>query len=174
MTANDVSVQSDFTMQNLIDDMKGCLGYIVSSESGHGKSFLSFSIARTAMEPQNKTRVIVFSPSTVWNRKFGACENLRLVKVGTSDFSPVMDYDKAEFERIGNGRDSFFLNTDKKYMFKRSKWLEQLLASELNLLFEIKYLNSRKAKTFITECLKIVFQREQKKLDANPDYDRPR
>jgi hypothetical protein len=124
------------------------------------------------MEPQNKTRVIIFSPSTVWKRKFGACPNLKLVKVGTSEFSPVMDYDKAEFERIGNGRDSFFLNTDKKYMFKKSKWLEQLLATDsLNLLFEIKYLNSRKSKTFINECLKMIFQREQSKLDANPEYD---
>src|SRR3972149_597831 len=132
-----VSVQKGFTVQNLIDDMKGCLGFIVSSESGHGKSFLSFTICRQAMKAENKTRVIIFSPSTVWKRKFGACQNLKLVKVGTSDFSPVMDYDKAEFERIGNGRDSFFLNTDKKYMFKKSKWLEQLLATDsLNLLFE--------------------------------------
>ena len=170
---SDVSVQKGFTMQNLIDDMKGCLGFIVSSESGHGKSFLSFSLCRTAIEPQNKTRLIVFSPSTVWNRKFGACESLNLVKVGTVDFSPVMDYDKEEFERVGNGRDTFFLNTDKKYMFKRSEWLEQLLANDsLNLLFEIHYLNSRKAKTFITECLKLIFEREKQKLIENPEYDR--
>lgn len=168
-----VSVQKGFTVQNLIDDMKGCLGFIVSSESGHGKSFLSFSLCRTAIEPQNKTRLIVFSPSTIWNRKFGACDNLKLVKVGTSDFSPVVDYDKEEFERVGNGRDTFFLNTDKKYMFKKSRWLEQLLATDsLNLLFEIHYLNSRKAKTFITECLKMVFEREKQKLLDNTEYDR--
>ena len=69
-------------MRNLIEDMKGCLGFIVSSESGHGKSYLSFSVAREAMKPEYKTRVIIFSPSTVWNRKFGACGSLKLVKVG--------------------------------------------------------------------------------------------
>ncbi len=150
--------------------MKGCLGYVVSSESGHGKSFLAFSIVREALK-QN-VRTVIFSPSTVWNRKFGACKNLKLVKVGTADFSPVMEYDKEEFERLGHGRDTFFLNTDKKYMFKRSLWLEKLLADDsLNLLFEIHYLNSRKAKTFITECLKLIFKRERQKLLRNHEYD---
>lgn len=167
-----VPVQSDFTVQNLIDDMKGCLGFIVSAESGSGKSFLGFTVLREALKPENKTRVIIFSPSTIYNRKFGACENLKLIKVGTADFSPVQDYDKAEMERVGNGRDTFFLNTDKKYMFERSAWLEQLLTDDsLNLCFEIHYLNSRKAKTFITECLKILFEHGKQKLSENPDYD---
>lgn len=152
--------------------MKGCLGFIVSSESGHGKSYLSFSVTREAMKPEHKTRVVIFSPSTVWNRKFGACGSLKLVKVGTANFSPVMEYDKEEFERLGHGRDTFFLNTDKKYMFKRSRWLEKLLANDsVNLLFEIHYLNSRKAKTFITECLRLIFERERRKLLENPEYD---
>jgi len=167
-----VSIQSGFTVQNLIDDLKGCLGFIVSAESGSGKSYLGFSVIRQAMQPLNKTRVIIFSPSTIYQRKFGACESLKLIKVGTADFSPVMDYNKEKMERVGNGRDTFFLNTDKKYMFLRSTWLEQLLTNDsLNLFFEIKYLNSRKAKTFITECLKILFEHGKRKLERNPDYD---
>jgi len=171
--ANNVSIQSDFTVQNLIDDMKKCLGFIVSAESGSGKSFLGFSVIRQAIDkPENKTRVIIFSPSTIYQRKFGACNNLKLIKVGTADFSPVMNYDKAEMERVGNGRDTFFLNTDKKYMFERSTWLEQLLRNDsINICFEIHYLNSRKVKTFINECLKILFQHGQKKLEQNPEYD---
>ncbi|MFB3889209.1 MAG: hypothetical protein ACE14S_06935 [Candidatus Bathyarchaeia archaeon] len=167
-----VSVQKGFTAKNLIDDMKGCLGYVVSAESGSGKSYLGFTLIREALKPENKTRVLIFSPSTIYNRKFGACENLKLIKVGTSDFSPVVDYDKAEMERIDHGRDTFFLNTDKKYLFKRSLWLEQLLKDDsLNLCFEIHYLNSRKCKTFITECLKMVFEREKQKLEQNPELD---
>ncbi|MGD0203506.1 MAG: hypothetical protein ABSC20_06330 [Candidatus Bathyarchaeia archaeon] len=169
---NNVSIQSSFTVQNLIDDMKKCLGFIVSAESGSGKSYLGFTICREAMKAENKTRIIIFSPSTIYNRKFGSCDNLKLIKVGTADFSPVVDYDKEMLERVANVRDTFFLNTDKKYMFKRSLWLEQLLANDsLNLCFEIHYLNSRKAKTFITECLKLIFERERKKLERNPDYD---
>lgn len=84
----------------------------------------------------------------------------------------MQNYDKAEMERVGNGRDTFFLNTDKKYMFERSAWLEKLLIDEsMNICFEIKYLNSRKAKTFITECLKILFEHGKQKLEENPDYD---
>ncbi len=169
---SDVPIQSSFTMQNLIDDMKKCLGYIVSAESGSGKSYLGFSVIRQAMQPMNKTRVIIFTPSTIYQRKFGACDNLKLVKVGTAEFSPVQNYDKAEMERVSHGRDTFFLNTDKKYMFQRSEWLEQLLADEtLNLCFEIHYLNSRKAKTFITECLKILFENGKHNLEENPDDD---
>jgi uncharacterized protein (DUF2225 family) len=74
-------------------------------------------------------------------------------------------------ERVGNGRDTFFLNTDKKYMFERSSWLEQLLRNDsINICFEIHYLNSRKAKTFITG-LKILFEHGKAKLESNPDYD---
>ena len=84
----------------------------------------------------------------------------------------MQNYDKAEMERVGNGRDTFFLNTDKKYMFERSAGLEKLLIDEsMNICFEIKYLNSRKAKTFITECLKILFEHGKQKLEENPDYD---
>jgi hypothetical protein len=167
---NDVPVQEGFTCQNLIEDMKKCLGFIASAESGSGKSYLGFSLIRAAMA--NNVRTVIFSPSTIYQRKFGACENLKLVKVGTSEFSPVQNFDKAEMERVGNGRDAFFLNTDKKYMFERSAWLEKLLNDDsINLCFEIHYLNSRKAKTFITECLKILFEHGKQKLEENPEYD---
>lgn len=62
----DVPIQSGFTVQNLIDDMKKCLGFIVSAESGSGKSYLGFSVIRAAMQPENKTRVVIFSPSTIY------------------------------------------------------------------------------------------------------------
>jgi hypothetical protein len=168
----DVPIQKGFTVQTLIDDMKAHLGFIVSAESGSGKSYLGFTLIRAAMEPENKTRVVIFSPSTIYQRKFGASDNLKLIKVGTANFSPVQNYDKAEMERVGNGRDTFFLNTDKKYMFERSSWLEQLLRNDsINICFEIHYLNSRKAKTFITECLKILFEHGKAKLESNPEYD---
>lgn len=53
-TETHVSVQKDFTVQNLIDDMKGCLGFIVSAESGSGKSYLGFTLIREAMKAENK------------------------------------------------------------------------------------------------------------------------
>src|ERR1017187_4061918 len=95
----DVPIQSSFTVQNLINDMKGCLGYIVSAESGSGKSYLGFSVIRAAME--NNVRTIIFSPSTIYQRKFGECNNLNLIKVGTAEFSPVQNYDKDEMQRVG-------------------------------------------------------------------------
>lgn len=165
------SIQKGFSVETLISDMKAHLGFIVSAESGHGKSFLSFTLVREAMKPEHKTRVIVFSPSTIWNRKFGS--GIYLVKIGTADFSPIVDYDKVKVQTIPNTRDSFFLNTDKKYLFKRSEWLKQLLADDSkHLILEIHYLNSRKIKYFVSECLKMVYERMKQTLETNPDYDK--
>jgi hypothetical protein len=86
------SIQKGFSVADLISDLKQHLGFIVSAESGHGKSFLSFSIVREAIKPEHKIRTIVFTPSTIWNRRFGS--GIYLVKVGTADFSPIIDYDK--------------------------------------------------------------------------------
>jgi hypothetical protein len=168
---DDVSIQRDFPLNQLIADMKAHLGYVISGESGHGKSYLGFSLIRETMKPENKTRVIVFTPSTIYSRRFGG--GINLVKVGTADFSPILDREKAELDRIDHARDSFFVNLDKKYAFDKTEFLDKLLNNDhINLIFEIHYLNSRKIKTFITECLKVVYERQKQKLIDNPDYDK--
>lgn len=167
----DESLQKGFSVADLISDLKAHLGYIVSAESGHGKSFLAFSLVREAIKPEHKTRVIVFTPSTIWNRRFGS--GIYLVKVGTADFSPIVDYDKVHVSEIPHNGNGFILNTDKKYAFKKSKWLEQLLIDDTkNMILEIHYLNSRKIRFFTNECLKLVYQRMVQTLEQNPDFDR--
>jgi len=164
------SIQKGFSVADLISDLKEHLGYIVSAESGHGKSFLAFSLVREAIKPEHKIRTLVFTPSTVWNRRFGY--GIFLVKVGVAEFSPIFDYDKVHVEGIPHNGNGFILNTDKKYAFKKSAWLEQLLADDTkNLILEIHYLNSRKIRFFTNECLKLVYQRMIEKLEQNPDYD---
>jgi hypothetical protein len=73
---SDVSIQEGFTEQNLIDDMKKCLGFIVSAESGSGKSYLGFTMIRETMKAENKTRVIIFSPSTIFS---GNSEHVKIL-----------------------------------------------------------------------------------------------
>ncbi len=169
--SENVSVQRDFSLSRLVIDMKAHLGYIISAESGHGKSFMSFSLIRETMKLEHNTRVIIFTPSTIYSRKFGG--GINLVKVGTVDFSPVVDREKVELQKNDWLRDTFYVNCDKKYSFEKTEFLDKLLKNDnINLIFEIHYLNSRKIKTFITECLKVVYERQKQKLEENPDYDR--
>lgn len=169
--SENISVQRDFSLSRLVTDMKAHLGYIISAESGHGKSYMAFSLIREVMKLEHKTRVIVFTPSTIYNRKFGG--GINLVKVGTADFSPVVNREKVDAQKNDWLRDTFYVNCDKKYSFEKSDFLDKLLNNDnVNLIFEIHYLNSRKIKTFISECLKVVYERQKRKLEENPDYDR--
>ncbi len=132
----------------IIRDVKEHLGLILVAESGHGKSYTAFTLAKEAMKDPNMT-VIVLSPSTVWRRKFG---KINYVKVGTADFNPIVPI---------NG----------KWKYINNEWFEDLLRSKQNLLFEIKYKDGRRIKNFESEVLKVIYDFQEKQMEQNPEYN---
>ena len=112
--------------------------------------------------------VIVFSPSTVWRRKFGA---INCVKVGTSRFNPIQPIEKTEVQKTPFLRDTVFINLDKKWSFHMSTWLKALLDSQQHLLFEIKYKNGRRIKHFESQVLQYLYAKQEQYLDVAPYYN---
>lgn len=165
MTDNE-RVHSGFTLSDLIRDIKEHLGLIIVAEAGHGKSFTAFTLAKEAMKDKNTT-VIVFSPSTIWRRKFGA---INYVKVGSIAFNPIVSSEETKVEVIPYERNAIHVNLDKKWSYVKSAWLEQLLQSKQNILFEIKYRNGRRIKAFESIVLQAIYEQQEKEIDANPDY----
>ena len=161
-------VHSGFSLEKLIQDIKDHLGLIIVAEAGHGKSYAAFTIAKEAMKNKDIT-VIVFSPSTVWRRRFGA---INCVKVGTSAFNPIVENESATLEPVPIFRDTIFINLDKKWKYRRSAWLEQLLQTNKNILFEIKYRNGRRIKAFESVVLQYLYELQERRLDAIPNYNR--
>lgn len=159
-------VHSGFACSEIVDDILEHLGTIIVAESGHGKSYTAFTIAKEAITKQNIT-VVVFSPSTVWRRNFGKID---CVKVGTKSFNPVETKEQVELYKSNLNRDTVWVNLDKKWSFKWTKWLKDLLDSKQNLLFEIKYKNGRRIKHFESEVLKYLYAKQEKELDKNPNY----
>jgi hypothetical protein len=86
MTERNERVDSGFTVAEIINDILNHLGIIIVAEAGHGKSYTAFTLVKEAMKNPDIT-VIVFSPSTIWRRNFGA---INMVKVGTSAFNPII------------------------------------------------------------------------------------
>ena len=123
---------SSFTVSELIRDIKEHLGLILVAEAGHGKSFTAFTIAKEAMKDKDTT-VIVLSPSTIWKRKFGA---INYVKVGTTAFNPIIPSGETDVEVVPFLRDAIHVNLDKKWSYVKSEWLEELLRSKQHLLFD--------------------------------------
>lgn len=166
-TTNDNNewVHRGFTVSEIVDDILEHLGVIIVAEAGHGKSYTAFTLVKEAMKRNNVT-VLVFSPSTVWRRKFGA---ITCVKVGTRDFNPVRPKEQVELYQT-NLRDTVWINLDKKWCFQRSQWLKDLLDSKQHLLFEIKYKNGRRIKFFEAEVLKYIYAKQERSLDINPNY----
>jgi len=154
-------VHSGFTVSKLIEDIKKHLGIVLVAEAGHGKSFTAFTIVKEALKDPDTT-VIVFSPSTIWRRKFGS---INCVQVGTSRFNPIVENNKARLEPVPIFRDTIFVNLDKKWLYRKSLWLEQLLRSQQSLLFEIKYRNGRRIKAFESLVLQIVYEMQEHKLE---------
>lgn len=160
--------RSSFTLSELIRDIKEHLGLILVAEAGHGKSYTAFSIAKTAMKSPDWT-VIIISPSTIWNRQFGAID---LIKVGTTLFNPIQETDKAEIQNITfpTLRDSLFVNLDKKYSYIKSEWFESILDAKGHLLLEVKYRNGRKIKHFTSTVLSYIYEMQERAIAKNPDY----
>src|SRR3989337_3461500 len=160
------TVHSGFTVSELIRDVKEHLGLIIVAEAGHGKSFTAFTLAKEAMKCENLT-VIVLSPSTIWRRKFGA---INCVRVGTTAFNPIISSDETEVEVVPFLRDAIHVNLDKKGSYVKSQWLEELLRSKQHILFEIKYRNGRRIKAFESVVLQFIYEMQEKAIDANPEY----
>jgi hypothetical protein len=158
---------SGFTVAQLLKDIKQHLGLIIVAEAGHGKSFTAFTCVKEAMKDKDIT-IVVFSPSTIWRRKFGS---INCVKVGTTSFNPILSSDRIDIEPITILRDSVFINLDKKWVYQKSGWLEQLLRSKQHVLFEIKYRNGRRIKAFESVVLSYIYEMQEKELDANPEYN---
>jgi hypothetical protein len=158
---------SGFSIAQLITDITEHLGIVLVAEAGHGKSFTAFTIVREALKDPNMT-VLVFSPSTIWRRNFGA---INCVRVGTNVFNPIIENPKVALEPVPILRDTIFINLDKKWSYVKSAWLEQLLASKQSLLFEIKYRNGRRIKAFESLVLSIIYEMQEKALE-NPTYKR--
>jgi hypothetical protein len=154
-----------FEVSQVITDIKEHLGIIIVAEAGHGKSFTAFTLVKEAIRDQNLT-VIVLSPSTIWRRKFG---EINCVKVGTSNFNPInASKSKAETVQI---QDSILVNLDKKYQYRRNKFLEDLLKSKVSVLFEIKYRNGRRIKAFESVVMQLIFEYQEENLDKNEGYN---
>jgi hypothetical protein len=157
---------SGFSVSELIHDIKEHLGLIIVAEAGHGKSFTAFTLAKEAMKDSDMT-VIILSPSTIWRRKFGA---INCVRVGTTAFNPIIPCEETEVEVVPFMREAIHVNLDKKWSYVKSAWLEQLLQSKQSLLFEIKYRNGRRIKAFESVVLQYIYEMQEKEIDQNPNY----
>lgn len=166
MSQRNERVDSGFTVAEIINDILNHLGIIIVAEAGHGKSYTGFTLVKEAMKNPDIT-VIVFSPSTIWRRNFGA---INTVKVGTNAFNPIVPSGETEIEVIPFMREAVHVNLDKKWSYAKSAWLEQLLDSKQNLLFEIKYKNGRRIKGFESIVLQYVYEKQERELDRNPEY----
>jgi hypothetical protein len=166
MTRNETH-HSSFTVSELISDIKEHLGLIIVAEAGHGKSFTAFTLAKQAMKDSNTT-VIVLSPSTIWRRKFGV---INYVKVGTTAFNPIIPCEETDVEVVPFLREAIHVNLDKKWTYLKSQWFEQLLKSKQSLLFEIKYRNGRRIKAFESVVLQFIYEQQEKAIDTNPNYE---
>jgi hypothetical protein len=159
-------VDSGFSVSELIRDIKEHLGLIIVAEAGHGKSFTAFTLAKEAMKSEDMT-VIILSPSTIWRRKFGA---INYVKVGTTAFNPIIPSEETKVEVVPFLRDAVHVNLDKKWSYVKSAWLEQLLRSKQSLLFEIKYRNGRRIKAFESVVLQYIYEMQEREIERNPEY----
>lgn len=159
-------VHSGFTLAEIVNDIKQHLGLILVAEAGHGKSFTAFSLARQAMQDKDFT-VIILSPSTIWKRKFG---KIKFVKVGTSIFNPIVASDAASVDSVPFLRNTVHVNLDKKWAYVENTWLNQLLESRESMLFEIKYRNGRRIKAFESVVLQMLYEKQEKEIERNPEY----
>ena len=160
------TVDSSFNVSELINDILEHLGIIIIAEAGHGKSFTAFTIAKEAMKNPDLT-VIIFSPSTIWRRHFGA---INCVKVGTTSFNPIVENEKATLEPVPIMRDTIFINLDKHWNYESNGFLEKLLQSTKHILFEIKYRNGRRIKAFESVVLQYLYEMQEHRLDVIGDY----
>jgi hypothetical protein len=168
VTEHNEGVHSGFSVGDLINDILDHLGIIIIAEAGHGKSFTAFTIVKEAMKNPDLT-VIIFSPSTIWRRNFGA---INCVRVGTPSFNPIVENDKVSLEPVPILRDTIFINLDKHWNYARSEWLEKLLQSKKHILFEIKYRNRRRIKCFESVVLQYIYEMQEHRLDTLGDYKR--
>ena len=159
-------VHRSFTVSEIVNDIINHLGIIIVAEAGHGKSYTAFTLVREAMTRKDVT-VIVFSPSTVWRRRFGF---INCVKVGTHRFNPIQKIEKTVVQKTPFLRDTVWINLDKKWSFHMSAWLKALLDSKQHLLFEIKYKNGRRIKHFESQILQYLYAKQERQLDINPNY----
>lgn len=164
--ANDEPLHSDLALSEIINDIKNHLGLILCAEAGHGKSYCAAQIAKQAMKDPNLT-VIVLSPSTIWRRNLWS---KNCVKVGTNTFNPIVPNEETEVEVVPFMREAIHVNLDKKWDYVKSAWLEELLRSKQNLLFEIKYRNGRRIKAFESVVLQFIYEMQEKEIDRNPEY----
>ena len=159
-------VHSGFTVASIVDDILEHLGIVIVAEAGHGKSYTAFTLVREAMARKDVS-CIIFSPSTIWRRKFGA---VNCVKVGTGVFNPVVPRERVQLHQSNLARDTVWVNIDKKWSFQWSRWLKDLLDSKQHLLFEIKYKNRRRIKHFESQILQYLYAKQERQLDINPNY----
>jgi hypothetical protein len=167
MTEQNERQHGGFSIAQLITDITEHLGIVLVAEAGHGKSFTAFTIVKEALKNPENT-VLVFSPSTIWRRNFGA---INCVRVGTNAFNPIIENPKVALEPIPTLRDTIFVNLDKKWIYVKTGWLEQLLTSKQSLLFEIKYRNGRRIKAFESLVLSFIYEMQERELE-NPEYKR--
>ena len=159
-------VHTDLQLSEILRDIKQHLGIVLVAEAGHGKSFTAFSLVKEAVKDPNMT-VIVLSPSTIWKRNFGF---IKFVKVGTSIFNPIVSKEEVSLESVPFLRDTIHINLDKKWIYEKSQWFENLVTSGQHLLFEIKYLNGRRIKAFESVVLQCLYRHQEKEIECNPEY----
>ncbi len=153
------------SIADILEEIKQSLGLCLCAESGHGKSYSTAQIIKTALLDKNLT-VIVLSPSKIWARKLWSGY---AVKVGDS-FNPIIVNDKTDIENVQFLRDTVHINLDKKYSYVKSKWLEDLLRSKQSILFDILYKNGRRIKAFESVVLEYIYNMQSEAIDRNPEY----
>ena len=159
-------VHASLQLCEILKDVKQCLGLCLVGESGHGKSYTAFSLVREAMKDPNMT-VIILSPSTIWRRNFGY---IKYVKAGTSVFNPIVPKEEVSLESVPFLRDTIHVNLDKKWIYEKSQWFENLVTSGQHLLFEIKYLNSRRIKSFESVVIQLIYHYQENAIETDPNY----
>ena len=161
------SVHSNFSLSAILADIKEHLGIIAVAEAGHGKSYAVASMVQEANKDENLS-VIILSPSTIWRRKLWSG---KYVKVGTADFNPIQEITKTEIESVPFLRDAVHVNLDKKWSYVKNQWLEGLLQSKENLLFEVKYRNGRRIKAFESVIIQHIYEMQERIIETNPNYN---
>lgn len=144
------SQYSHYVLDQLCNEILETLGVNLCGESGYGKTYLAFHLARK-LEQREDSACKIFSPSNIWEKRMG--KGVFLVRVGTQKFNPV--------DRDGN------LNLEPYEI----EWLARQLLRKETVVFKIEYHKPERILGFLVLCLRILFSHnEQKVLNEQPHY----
>lgn len=135
---------SHYVLDNLASEIHEVLGINLVGESGYGKTYLAFHLARK-IEERKDSAVKIFSPSNIWQIQMGG--GVYLVRVGTSKFNPVDSEGNLDLQPY------------------EVEWLAKQLLRKETVIFKIQYHKPERILGFLVLCLRVLFSyNEHKKL----------